>query len=100
MDTWDDFTEPTEDERSARRIVALAVTLINARQPLTTERVRSEFYADLGYEAFRKAFLRDRKRLASTGIAVIREDLPTGQVGWTVDATSSYAEEDMKVDKK
>ncbi len=93
MDTWDDYTEPTENERSARRIVALAVTLINARQPLTTERVRSEFYADLGYEAFRKAFLRDRKRLAATGITVMREDLPTGQVGWIIDATSSYAEE-------
>ncbi len=93
MDTWDDYTEPTEDERSARRIVALAVTLINARQPLSTERIRSEFYTELGYEAFRKAFLRDRKRLATTGITVMREDLPTGQVGWTVDATSSYAEE-------
>lgn len=94
MESWDDgFTEPTEDERSARRIVALAVALINARQPLTTQAIRAEFYAEYGYEAFRKAFLRDRQRLKATGIVVSRQDLPTGQIGWKVDEKSSYAEE-------
>ena len=95
MDTWDDdFTEPTEDERSARRAVAVAVALINARRPVTTDYIREEFYGDLNYEAFRKAYQRDRTRLATTGIHIVRKNLPTGEAAWQIDASSSYAQDE------
>ena len=95
MDTIEDtFREPTEDERSARRIVALAIALINARRPITTEYVRTEFYPDMGDEAFRKAYLRDRARLRTAGIEVVRADLPSGETAWGVDEGRSYARDD------
>lgn len=91
MDTWDDsFREPTEDERSARRIAALAVTLINARHPVTTARVHEEFYSALSFEAFRKSYRRDRARLAAAGIVVVRANLPTGETAWRIDEDTSF----------
>ena len=91
MDTWnEDFVEPTEDDRTARRIVALAIALINARQPITTDRIRREFYQNLLDEAFRKAFRRDRVRLSASGIVVKRSDLPTGETAWMIDEADSF----------
>lgn len=91
MDAWDDsFREPTEDERTARRMAALAVRLINARHPVTTATIREEFYPSLADEAFRKAYRRDRERLASTGIVVTRADLPTGDAAWQIDEGTSF----------
>ena len=95
MDAWDDeFREPTEDERSARRAVALTVALFNARNSMTTKRIRSEFYPQMGDEAFRKAYQRDRKRLASAGISIVRDDLPTGEAAWSIDGASTYADDE------
>lgn len=94
MDAWDDeFREPTEDERSARRAVALTVALFNARNPMITKRIRSEFYPHMSDEAFRKAYQRDRKRLAAAGVSIIRADLPTGEAAWTIDGTTTYADD-------
>ena len=94
MDAWDDeFREPTEDERSARRAVALTVALFNARNSMTTKRIRSEFYPHMGDEAFRKAYQRDRKRLAAAGVSIIRDDLPTGDAAWTIDGAVTYADD-------
>ncbi len=91
MDTWDDeFREPTEDERTARRVVALAIALSNARRPVTTIRIRDDFYSDLSDEAFRKAYQRDRARLSSTGLSIVRRDLPTGETAWQIDKDVSY----------
>lgn len=91
----DDFREPTEDERSARRVVALAIGLLNARRAMTTAYIRGEFYPQMSDEAFRKSFLRDRGRLQSAGIRVVRADLPTGETAWKVDEKTSYATEEQ-----
>ena len=94
MDSFDDeFREPTEDDRSARRIVSLAVALINARHPMTTQRIRREFYPQMSDDGFRKAYQRDRSRLLTAGVSVIRHDLPTGEPAWEVDEEASYADD-------
>lgn len=91
MDVWDDdFREPTEDERTARRVVALAIALTNARRPVTTSHIRIDFYPELGDEAFRKAYQRDRARLGATGLSVVRHDLPTGEAAWQIDKDASF----------
>lgn len=93
MDEWDDgYREPTDDEISARRVLALAIALINSRHPLTTVRIRREFYHVLSDEAFRKAFLRDRGRLESAGLVVLRVTTPDGQVAWHIDEDASFAD--------
>lgn len=95
MDVWeDDFREPTEDERSARRMVAIAISLINARRPVTTKRLRRDFYPNMGDEAFRKAYQRDRKRLSAAGLTIVRNDLPTGEPAWEIDGAAAYADGD------
>ena len=100
MDAWDsEFREPTADEVSARRILSLAIALINTRRPLTTTEIRREFYsADLSDAAFAKTFSRDRKQLLATGLVVCcnkkgknKEDVAT----WYVDADASFANESV-----
>lgn len=94
METWDDdFREPTEDEMSARRALALAIALTNTRRPMTTSEVRSDFYPELGLEAFRKAFRRDRTRLAAAGMLVRSIRTPMGEPAWQVDEEVSFARE-------
>lgn len=92
-DREDGFREPTEDERSARRVLGLAIALINARRPITSERLHREFYEELQDWAFRKAYQRDRLRLAASGIVVRRSKLPTGQTAWEIDESSSFVRE-------
>ena len=100
MDAWDsDFREPTADEVSARRILSLAIALINARRPLTTTEIRREFYPmDMSDAAFAKTFARDRKQLLATGLVVCgnkkganKQDVAT----WFVDADASFANESV-----
>ena len=91
MDTWDDdFREPTEDERTARRALGVAIALINSAAPLSTTQLRRDFYPDLGDAAFKKAFQRDRARLALGGVVI----QPTGGKGdeqtWLVDEERSF----------
>ncbi len=94
MDAFDDeFREPTEDDKSARRIVSLAVALINAHHPMTTQRIRKEFYPQMSDDGFRKAYQRDRNRLLAAGVSIIRHDLPTGEPAWKVDEEASYADD-------
>lgn len=100
MDAWEsEFREPTADEVSARRILSLAIALINARRPLTTTEIRREFYpVDLSDATFAKTFSRDRKQLLAAGLVVCssrkgtnKEDVAT----WYVDADASFANESV-----
>ena len=95
MDAWDDdFTEPTEDERSARRILALAIGLINAQRPLTADQIRREYYpASMSDAAFRKTFQRDRGRLAMAGLSLRNAGVVDNAQTWEVDAEASFAKE-------
>ena len=96
MNSWDDdFREPTEDEISARRTLSLAIALINTRRPMTTTEVRRDFYPDLSDEAFRKAFRRDRTRLATAGMLVKGTKTPAGEPAWLVDEELSYARDNQ-----
>ena len=92
MDDWDDdFREPTEDDKTARRILALAIGLINSRRPLTSTEIHREFYpSNMSDATFRKTFLRDRGRLAMAGL-VLRNGKRVDDVQtWEVDADSSF----------
>ena len=95
MGDWDDdFREPTEDEKTARRILALAIGLINARRPLTSTEIHHEFYpTDMSDATFRKTFLRDRGRLAMAGLVVRNAKKVDDVQTWEVDADSSFVSE-------
>ncbi|MBO7675725.1 MAG: WYL domain-containing protein [Atopobiaceae bacterium] len=94
MDAWDDdFREPTEDERSARRVLAIAIAFSNARRPLTTPELHREYYPHMSDMTFRKTFLRDRERLASAGLLLQNGPTVDGFASWKVDETSSFVRE-------
>lgn len=94
MDLWnDDYKEPTEDERTARRTLALAISLINTPVPLTTTEIRRDFYPDAGDDAFRKSFSRDRTRLAACGLVVQRYGKREGEMTWGIDEERSFVRE-------
>ena len=96
MDAWDDdFREPTEDDISARRAIALAVALTNTKGPMTSQEVRRDFYPELGDAAFRKSFQRDRTRLATAGILIKSAKTASGEPGWWVDEDVSFAHENQ-----
>ena len=94
MDVWDDeFREPTADERMARRALALAITLTNARRPISTTDLRRDFYPDMKDEAFRKAFRRDCVRLSSAGLDIRRVRTTDTEASWIVNEETSFAHE-------
>lgn len=91
MDTWDDdFREPTEDERTARRALGVAIALINSSAPLSTTQLRRDFYPDLGDAAFKKAFQRDRTRLALGGVVIQSAGSRGDEQTWLVDEERSF----------
>lgn len=92
MDDWDDhFREPTEDERSARRALSLAIALINARRPISSTRIHREFYGGMSDATFRKTFLRDRERLLVAGLTLRKGPKDGDVMTWEVDEDSSFA---------
>lgn len=94
MDAWDaDFREPNEDERTARRILSLAIGFINARRPLSTKTIRSEYYEEMSDGTFKKTFSRDRARLLMAGLKVKGSKRTDGARTWELDAESSFAKE-------
>lgn len=96
MDAWDDdFREPTRDEMSARRILALAVALINARRPLSTVELHREFYPQTTDNTFRTMFLRDRERLAIAGLVLRQGPKVDDASTWVVDGESSFVKENL-----
>ena len=96
MDLWgDDYKEPTEDDRSARRVLSVAIAFVNATRPLTTSEVKRDLYHDLGDDAFRKAFARDRERLATAGLVLRKGPRVDNEVSWETDEESSFARESL-----
>lgn len=96
MGTWDDnYKEPTQDEQSARRILALAVAFINSRRPLNMVEIHREFYQDMTDATFRKTFLRDRERLAAAGLSLRNGQKVDDVLTWDVDEESSFARENI-----
>ncbi|MDO4796910.1 MAG: WYL domain-containing protein [Coriobacteriales bacterium] len=94
MDVWDEeYREPTADERSARRTLAVAIALINAATPLATVELRRDLYPDMGDAAFRKAFQRDRVRLAASGVVVEPAGERDGEQTWHVNEERSFVRE-------
>lgn len=91
MDTWDDdFSEPTEDERTARRVLAVAIAFVNAHRPLAMPEIQREYYPNMADATFRKTFLRDRERLAVAGLVLKNGPTVDDRVTWTVDEDSSF----------
>ncbi len=95
MDDWDDYREPSEDDRSARRMLSLAIALINANRPMSSTELRRDLYPDLSDAAFQKSFARDRAKLASTGLVITKcKGSKRGEdATWEVDDENSFVEE-------
>lgn len=95
MDAWnEDFKEPTESERSARRVLSLAIAFINTNHPLSNIVIHREFYPEVSDRTFRKTFSRDRERLAIAGM-VLRETKWDENNAWEVDEESSFVKENL-----
>ena len=96
MDLWDDdYREPSEDDKSARRVLSVAIAFVNAPRPLSTTEVRRDLYSELGDEAFRKAFARDRERLATAGLVLRKGPRVDNEATWETDEESSFARESL-----
>lgn len=96
MDLWgDDYQEPSEDDKSARRVLSVAIAFINATRPLSTTEVKRDLYSELGDGAFRKAFTRDRERLATAGLVIRKGPRLDDEVTWETDEESSFARESL-----
>lgn len=96
MDSWeDDFREPSEGERAARRVLSVAIAFVNADHPLSTTEIRRDLYPDLGDVAFRKSFARDRERLAEAGLVLRRAGKRGDELTWETDEESSFARENL-----
>ncbi len=96
MDLWgDDYREPNEDDKAARRVLSVAITFINATRPLTVSEVKRDLYAELGDGAFRKAFVRDRERLSAAGLVLRNGPRIDNETTWETDEESSFARESL-----
>lgn len=87
----------TETDERAARLLELALTLSNAKSPLTTQKIRNLFYPSLSDGAFRKAFLRDRQKLALCGLVICQcLDPSSGRpvALWHVNHTASFVDDD------
>lgn len=94
MDAWDDdFKEPTEDERTARRVLAIAIAFTNARRALSMPELHREFYPDMSDATFRRVFLRDRERLAMAGMLLQSGPTMDGYASWRIDEEASFINE-------
>ncbi|MDO4536571.1 MAG: WYL domain-containing protein [Coriobacteriales bacterium] len=95
MDEWGDYREPTEDDRTARRLLSMVIALVNATRPLTTTELRRDLYPELSDAAFQKSFARDRAKLASTGLVMVKakESKRGEDASWMVDDENSFVEE-------
>ena len=96
MDLWDDdYREPTEDDKSARRVLSVAIAFINATRPLPTTKIKRDLYSELSDDAFRKAFTRDRERLATAGLVLRKGPRLNNEITWETDEESSFARESL-----
>lgn len=92
MKDWDDpYTEPNEDDLTARRVVSLAIILSNANRALATSEIRREIYGELSMSAFRKTFQRDRERLLLAGFVIRNSKKVDDESTWELDAESTFA---------
>ena len=89
----DTFREPTADEKAARRILSMAIGLMNARRPRSTTEIRHDFYPEMADAAFKKAFKRDRERLETCGIHLREAGRVDRVATWCVDEEASFATE-------
>lgn len=81
----------TRDDERARRICSLALDFMNARAPLPSSDIARSHYPELGADAFRKAFSRDRAMLEACGIRVVEKGTAGGEALWAADEAASFA---------
>jgi len=71
------------DDELARRLASLFLAFSNARGPLTSAAIKTEYYPDLSDDSFARQFRRDRERLVLCGLTIRETD-----GGWTADRDS------------
>ncbi len=79
------------NDREARRLLELAIAFDNATHPMTSTEVNTKYYPDLSAESFRKAFIRDRRKLALCGLVIKRTNKQPDEPLWVADAEASFA---------
>ncbi len=87
--------ELSGNDREARRLLELAVTFINAREHISSSQIRRYHYPDTSPDAFRKAFIRDRKKLALCGVIIVRANKQPDEPLWKIDDSASFANVDQ-----
>ncbi|WP_087133321.1 helix-turn-helix transcriptional regulator [Micrococcus lylae] len=83
-------TPGERERRTSERVIALLMLLIHTRHGYTTAQIRRhvEGYAELGDEAFEKAFQRDRALLEDIGVPLSLEQPEDADARHVVDASA------------
>lgn len=82
--------EFNRDDERAQRVAGLALMLMNASSPVSTQSIRASLYPDRSDDAFDRAFQRDRRALADMGLEIeqVSGGL-TGASGWLLDPSAT-----------
>lgn len=74
------------DDERAQRVAGLALMLMNASSPVSTQAIRDALYPDRADVAFDRAFLRDRNSLTELGVGIEQVEPGIGRDGgWQID---------------
>ena len=88
----DEFDERNSDDIQALRLSSLMIGLAASRVPMPTATIRSLYYPSLDEQAFFKKFQRDRKMLATCGVAVVESGRNASGALWAIDAQATFAQ--------
>lgn len=88
------------NDLEARRLLELAIAFDNSTHPMTSTEVNTKYYPDLSAESFRKAFIRDRRKLALCGLVIKRTNKQPDEPLWIADAEASFAPANVLTQKE
>lgn len=90
----DDEPRINETDKQAQRLLDLALAFVNATHPLSSSHLATTYYPSVAKDSFRKAFQRDREKLALCGLVIRRINKQPDEPLWAVDEDASYARTD------
>lgn len=83
-----------ETDQQAQRLLDLSLAFVNATHPLSSSHLAKTYYPSVAKNSFRKAFQRDREKLAICGLVIRRVNKQPDEPLWAVDEEASYAQTD------
>lgn len=88
LDEFEDDSDFTGNDLEARRLTELGIAFTNAEHPMSSTEVYEKYYPGKSLAAFRKAFNRDRKKLAICGLVITRTNKQPDEPLWIADEGS------------